>query len=763
MSKTSIIIHGHFYQPPRENPYSGRMPIQSTAKPYDDWNESIYSTCYRPNSASRYLNSNGKIDHIYNNYSRISVNMGQTLLDWIDEFHPVFLKLIKKADEESIKRYGHSSFMAQGYNHTIMPLDCEHTKRIQVVWAIESYKQRFGHDPEGFWLPECAIDNDTVDILAEYGIKFVVLAPWQAVAIDGKSTKGKPMPCDRPFIIRGNKGGELSAFFYNSEFASGVSFGHMLRDADSMFKRLLKLREEMGNPALISWATDGEIYGHHEPFGDMGLSALIRKIDASDELEIDNFASFLEKNPPIEVATLGSGDEGLGTSWSCSHGVGRWFRNCGCHTGGDDNWNQKWRGPLRDALNNLETAARTVIDNKVKEILGEGADYKNLTLDFKEVVSHKMDVRTFIDTLTKANGESLSEKEKVDIATVLEAFKNIMFSYASCGWFFNDISGIEPRQNISYAVYAAKLLDQYCHLNLYVNFLKDLEAAKSNIKSEGTGADIARKDVPTLDSKFNACGYFIMNRTIADPENYTDRWGYFQLEHWDDGSVTIVNTKTLKRSTIVYTKIPYTSGAISFVMTDTENDEKRRVNVLDASERSLRDFMSWISFRMSAGFPEEMVDTLAENIGNYLYLVATNRNLFKETFFTENIGICIKALKSLILSLPNMDEEKRLQRIRQISSFVKFKGRQVDIQAINDAFTSRLDKYAIDLLSDQSRTTLAVQALRLLYTARTEGFTPSITTLQDVFWALRNSSNIPENIKKALAMELNFMPMQSLN
>ena len=170
MKKTSIIIHGHFYQPPRENPYTGVVPIQSSAKPYDNWNESIFATCYKPNSTSRYLSADGRVDQIYNNYSRISVNFGQTLLDWIDDAHPVFIKMLRRADTESIRRYGHSSFMAQGFNHTIMPLDNEHTKRIQTEWAIESYIQRFGHSPEGFWLAECAINPETVDILSEYGI-----------------------------------------------------------------------------------------------------------------------------------------------------------------------------------------------------------------------------------------------------------------------------------------------------------------------------------------------------------------------------------------------------------------------------------------------------------------------------------------------------------------------------------------------------------------------------------------------------------------
>ena len=749
MKKTSIIIHGHFYQPPRENPYTGVVPIQSSAKPYDNWNESIFATCYKPNSTSRYLSADGRVDQIYNNYSRISVNFGQTLLDWIDDAHPVFMKMLRRADTESIRRYGHSSFMAQGFNHTIMPLDNEHTKRIQTEWAIESYIQRFGHSPEGFWLAECAINPETVDILSEYGIKFVVLAPWQANAIDGVPVANGAMPCDRPFIIEGKNGGRLSAFFYNGEFSSGVSFGHMLRDADAMFKSLKDLRLKMGNPDLISWATDGEIYGHHEPFGDMGLAALIRKIDESEEFEIENFASFLEKHPATEVATLSPGDEGLGTSWSCMHGVGRWMRDCGCHTGGDEKWNQSWRGPLRKAFNNLEESARRIIASNVRSILD--CDYEKLTLDFKAVVSHRQTVAEFIDEL------GLKGNDRVTIATLLEAFRNIMFSYTSCGWFFNDISGIEPRQNISYAYHAASLLDAYTNENLTEKLLDDLSLAQSNIKDQGTGADIARSDLPPRKNHFSACSFFAMNRLVADPSQHVTDWGFMHLEKHEGNEMTVINTRTLQRNRVCYSSIPYAKGAMGFLLRDVESGESVRMNILTSSEKSMRSYICWVESRLSAGFPEAMIDTLAENIGNYLPLVATNRNLFKETVFTENIGTCIKAMKSLILDQPKMDMEKRIQRISQISYFVMIKGRPSDIQDITDAFSRRFYEYGLALTLDDTDTKGLSDALDLLEAARNAGFEPEITLLQDAAWTMRENGLAPELLKR-VSNDLNFMP-----
>ena len=761
--KTSIIIHGHFYQPPRENPYTGVLPVQTSAKPYENWNEAIYQTCYKPNGASRYLSFDGKIDRIYNNYSSISTNMGQTLLDWIDEEHPAFIKRLTTADRESIKTFGHSTFMAQGFNHTIMPLDCEHTKRIQTHWAIESYKQRFGHAPEGFWLAECAIDEETVDVLAEYGIKFVVLAPWQAIAIDGVALNGKPMPSDRAFIIKGKNGGTLNAFFYNGEFASGVSFGHMLRDADAMFKRLKEARKEMGNPALISWATDGEIYGHHEPFGDMGLAALIKKINESSEFKIDNFASYLEKHPATEVATLGGGDDGKGTSWSCMHGVGRWERDCGCHTGGEEGWNQKWRKPLRKAFNNLEDSGRKVIDAKVHEIFGKDADYQQLTLDYADVVSHRKTVRQFMDEQRKTDGSELKEDEKVVIASLLEAFKNIMFSYTSCGWFFNDLGGIEPRQNISYGVYAATILDQYCDRAIKEKLLADLSKAKGNVAEDGTGEDIARKDIPPRPAAIKACSYFAMNRLVADPSDYVSDWGFLHLENYSENQMTIVNTRTLQRHELTYKFIPYSNLTMGFSIVDKTTGVKAITNVIKCSEKSRNTYITWTENRLSAGFPEAMIDTLAESIGNYLILVASNRSLFKETIFMENIGTCIKAIKAMILALPDMDEDKRIERIRQLLTFVGIKGRQIDIDDITDAFTKYLYKVAVSLIINLDEKTVRL-ALKMLEAARADGFEPSITDLQDAVYPYLDlsgdplESDIPDELKRQLAADLNFKP-----
>lgn len=755
--KTSIIIHGHFYQPPRENPYTGLVPIQSSAKPYSNWNEAIYDTCYKPNTASRYLNREGKIETMYNNYVNISSNFGQTLLDWADEAHPHFCTQLLKADKLSIQRFGHSSFMAQGFNHTILPLDSDSTKKIQVVWAIESYKQRFGHAPEGIWLAECAIDPKTVDILAQNNIRFVILAPWQGVAIDGVPRNGKPMPCDRPFLIEGPQGGRISAFFYDGEFASSISFGHMLRDADAMFARLCQVQKERSNPALITWATDGEIYGHHEPFGDMGLAAFLRKVSESKDFEIDNFASYLDKHPATEVATLGLGDDGKGTSWSCTHGVGRWERDCGCHTGGPDTWNQKWRGPLRKAFNNLETSAREIFDQKVREIFGENKDYEDLILAFSSVVSHKQTVQQFIQSLEKADGSSLSYAEGMTIASMLEAFKNVMFAYTSCGFFFNDLSGIEPRQNIVYAMYAADILDQFSDLNVTKKLLEDLDKAKSNIPTEGTGADLAKKDTPKGSNYANACAYFVLNRRFANPEDYIDHWGFFKLLELDETTAKIQNSRTLKIYDLTYESNPKANGGMEFVIRDINTAMVAKINVGHASEKTLQTITSWVEDRLTENMSEKFIDSLAENIGTYLMLIATNRSLAKDTIFMENIGTCIKSIKSLVLDQPQMDIDKKINRIKQLCFFVMIKGRNMDIQDINDAFSRKFEQKAVEFIYKMDEKS-CWETLMLLRAAREEGLNPDITNLQNTIYQYIHSDDSPisEELRKALRSELNF-------
>ncbi len=750
---TSIIIHGHFYQPPRENPFTGIVPLQASAKPYDNWNESIYRTCYYPNSCSRYLDQYGKILDINNNYSSISSNFGPTLLAWIEQQHPAFLNKLREADRDSLKRTGHSNFIAQCFNHTILPLDSLRNKRIQVRWAIEDYKYRFGHKPEGFWCSECAIDPETVDVLAEAGIKFTILSPWQAVAVDGKDLEGEPAPCDRAFWIKGRTN-KIAAFFYDPGYASGISFGHLLQSADKLYDSIVETIEERKNPALLHWATDGEIYGHHEPFGDMALAALIKKINKNNNLEITNYGAFLEKHPPVEEATLSLGDDGLGSSWSCSHGVGRWYRNCGCHTGGDAKWNQKWRGPLRIAFRNLERKANLIFTEQVRQILGDNTNPDRLLEEYGVVACGKKDAKSFLSAYTT------DKTDRQTLAVLLDAMKNVLFSFASCGWFFNDLSGIEPRQNMLYAAYAADSLQPFTSENLTQALLSDLREAESNIASEGTGEDIARHTLPKIPGFAMAAGFFTMNRALAKESDYTDTYGIYRLKTMNSGSVSICNTQTLKTYNLLCSAKKDPDGSFFYSVRNKATGYVYSFSGVQVTDIDMKIFTSWVERKLTECLSGSPFEKLTENIENYIILVNTDSSFLNGNIFHENMSLCIKAFKCSLLENGNERKEKRIQHLDRIALFAAKVGTKEEIESIGQIFDIYMDIFSRRLHAGNFTDSDGRSLMRILKIARERDFTPDITEIQNEILPFKTGKKVSKKIKpdtlSELLLQLNF-------
>ena len=526
-TRTSLILHGHFYQPPRENPFTGIIAKQASAAPYSDWNEKIYTDCYEANMHSRYLNADGRIISITNNFSYISYNFGPTLLSWMNEKHPESVEILAEADKASIKRLGHGNAMAQSYNHTILPLDNVRDARLQIEWGAMDFEHYFGRKAEGMWLPECGVNKDVIQLLSDEGMKFVILSPWQCRTVEDEKGRmmplaGKPAPYWEPYILTGSNGGEIAAFFYHPGLAEAISFG--------LYRMLFDIKENEGRP-LIHTATDGEIYGHHEPYGDMALAALIRKVEERDDFIFDNYASFLEKNPAVKHAELHQGEEGKGTSWSCSHGVSRWYKDCGCHTGGENGWNQAWRTPLRNALKNLGEKLDSVLTEEIRRIFGGGVKAEEiLALAGKEFIG-ELSMKEFIDELHKKY--SFASSYDVELAHLLSGIKNKHFSFTSCGFFFSDISGIEPRQDIKYALYAIRMFQPYSQGDLLFPFLSELRNAKSNIKAQGDGMNIAQEEMKGLPGEAEASLYFFLNRMLARKEDWKDSYGRFLLAHMD--------------------------------------------------------------------------------------------------------------------------------------------------------------------------------------------------------------------------------------
>ena len=534
----SIIFHGHFYQPPRENPWTGEIPNQPSAFPFDNWNERIFSECYRANSASRFLNSDGKIIKINNNYEQLSFNFGPTLLSWIKDVHFDVYNSIIDADKKSKEIFnGHGNAIAQVYNHIIMPLADEKDKRTQIEWGISDFKNHFNRDPEGIWLAETAINHETIDLLIEYNLKFVILSPWQCNSIkNSKNNKWEQVKnpievSQKAYKIKGGKG-ELAVFFYDHILAQGISFEHYLQDADHLHETLLHKSATSDQP-LIHCATDGEIYGHHEPFGDMCYSALIEKMQSDSTLKLNNYGNFLAENPPTQEVKIKLGEKNRGSSWSCFHGVSRWYKDCGCSTGGQDGWNQKWRGHLRNSFDFLNHKIRTIYAKEMARFTT--TDPEIIWNQYIDVLTEKISNRDFFLIYSSKNNIS----KLTDFFTLLESRKYLTYSYTSCGWFFAELSGIEPVQNICYALRSIELISKYSEEPILKEVYSLLKKAKSNLNNNENGEELAKKaEKQYKQNEFNIAATFIskaigkQNPNEAEMNDFnSNQFGNYKIKH----------------------------------------------------------------------------------------------------------------------------------------------------------------------------------------------------------------------------------------
>jgi alpha-amylase/alpha-mannosidase (GH57 family) len=517
----NVCIHGHFYQPPRENPSLEYVELQESAYPYHDWNERVTAECYAPNAASRMMDENGRIANITNNYSRISFDFGPTLLSWLEENAGEVYQSILEADRESSKTFsGHGSAIAQAYNHMIMPLANSRDKRSQVIWGLRDFEHRFRRTAEGMWLPETAVDVETLDLLAELGVKFTILAPRQASRvrrIGGRSWKdvsGERIDPTRAYLVRLPSKRKLAVFFYDGPISKAVAFERLLDNGQQFAERMMSgFSDERDWPELVHIATDGESYGHHHHFGEMALSYALDHIQSNSLAKVTNYGEFLEQNPPTHEVEIFEN-----SSWSCVHGIERWRSNCGCNSGGHSGWNQEWRAPLRRALDWLRDQVASRYEERARTLLKDPwlarNNYIRLILDRSEE-----NVDSF---LAEHATRQLQISEKITVLKLLELQRHTMLMYTSCGWFFDELSGIETVQVIQYAGRVVQLATElFGDLELEQSFLAKLAEAKSNIPEHNNGARIYEKfvkpamvDIPRLAAHYAIRSVF---------EDYGDR------------------------------------------------------------------------------------------------------------------------------------------------------------------------------------------------------------------------------------------------
>ncbi len=484
-----VCIHGHFYQPPRENPWLEAIELQDSAHPYRDWNERIAAECYAPNAETRILNSENQIIDIVNNYSQISFNFGPTLLSWMEKYSKDVYDLVLEADRESQKSFsGHGSAIAQGYNHMILPLANARDKQTQVKWGIEDFKFRFKREPEGMWLPETAVSVETLEVLADNNIRFTILSPYQASRVrkigseEWADATGGNLNVQIPYQCNLPSGKSIAIFFYDGPISQDIAFGDLLKDGEKFKNRLISvLPAEQKLSSLLSVANDGETFGHHHKFGNMALGY------ALDRLAKDNFAKntiygeYLKRHHPryeVEIAE--------NSSWSCSHGVERWREDCGCKIGSNPEWNQKWRIHLRGAMDWLRDKLSDLFEKEMAKYADDPWEIRDAYIDVILNRSQK-NVEEFIHKHTR---RVLGEDEKIKVLQLLEMQRHAMLMYTSCGWFFDDISGIEPTQIIQYAARAIQLAKMISGEDYESEYLSLLSAASSNIPEFKNGKEI---------------------------------------------------------------------------------------------------------------------------------------------------------------------------------------------------------------------------------------------------------------------------------
>ena len=488
--KKYICIHGHFYQPSRENPWLEDIELQDSAYPFHDWNEKISEECYKGNSTSRILDKQGNIIKIINNYSRISFNFGPTLLSWMEKHQPEIYQTVLEADKISQERYhGHGSAIAQIYHHIIMPLANDRDKYTQIYWGIKDFQTRFRRYPEGMWLPETAVDYRTLEIMADLGIQFTILAPHQAKKIR-KVEENAPwqevnkttLNTKQPYVCNLPSGKSIHLFFYDGPISHEVSFGDILSNGEKLVNRLLKaFSQDNGPPELVHIATDGETYGHHHRFGDMALAYCLHYIEENKVATITNYGEYLEFHPPgYEVEIVEN------SSWSCSHGIERWRSDCGCYSGIHPDWHQKWRKPLREAMDWLRGQSIQIFEQEAS------AYFKGVWQARNEYISIVLNrnpdhIESF---LQEYSSHPLNSEEKTKALTLLEMQRNAMLMYSSDGWFFDEISGIETIQVLKYAARCIQLIQRFADRSPEEEYLKILEQAPSNIPRYQNGAKI---------------------------------------------------------------------------------------------------------------------------------------------------------------------------------------------------------------------------------------------------------------------------------
>lgn len=765
-----VCIHGHFYQPPREHAWLEVVEQQESARPFHDWNARINFECYAPNAAARILDEQGWITKIRNNYNRISFNFGPTLLTWLEENDPETYHLIRQADRKSADRFGgHGSALAQVHSHLILPLCNYRDKVTQVYWGIRDFEHRFGRSPEGMWLAETAADTDTLEVLAAHGIQFTVLAPRQAKAIrrmsggDWVPVNADSIDTRTPYWCQLPSGRRIALFFYHGGISQEVAFNGLLNNGKHFASRMTSFFDANDEPQLAHIATDGESYGHHHRFGEMALADCLNHIESGEKAKLCNYGQFLELFPPTWEVQIHEK-----SSWSCVHGVERWRSDCGCSTGGRPGWQQRWRKPLRETLNWLRDRIAPVYEQEAARYLRDPWAARN---DYIELMLQRTDVAA-ADFLAKHARRALSNMEKVLVLRLLEMQRHAVLMFTSCGWFFDEISGIETNQILQYALRAMDYANDVMHLNLHEDFIRRLSEAPSNLYENGAityqqTVIPSRVNLERVATHFAVASLFEPHPETLDLFNYTAAVDF--LEKIEAGTPQFVTGQITIRSKLTHAEKMFSFAVLylgqqhiignlsgemnksSFEAMYERTTAAFRAANLGEVIGTLQEYFGPEKFTLATLFTDEKIKIIRELTANSLSLAESNfRNVFNDNYQLMNglqdAGLSLpdawRNIASYVLNADLLEffkgrETKDTRILRRISNDLRgWNVKLSDTEAIRHAVGERIYREIQKIAVDESSLPRVRWLNDVLTTVQEMGLKPDIWKSQNVFYLL---------------------------
>ncbi len=563
-----MVVHGHFYQPPREDPWLDEVETEPSAAPFHDWNARIERECYRAVVAARLSGAAGRITRIVNTLTSIGFDFGPTLLEWMEREAPATYEAVLEADRLSCERHdGHGNAIAMPYHHSILPLCSRRDKMTEVRWGIADFRRRFRREPEGMWLPETAVDDDTLDVLAAEGIRFTILAPHQVRPVPAGGGSGR---------YRTAGGRTIALFVYDGGISHDIAFGQLLQDARAWSARMAPEAGGPGPADITLVATDGETYGHHHRFGEMALAAVLERLARRPDVRIENCAAFLAAHPPREDVAIVAP-----TSWSCPHGVERWRADCGCRMGTLVPSHQRWRAPLREALDWLASELHTVFEREARVLLREPWKVRDGYGAVMEAGTEA--IASFVNEALRGPA---GPAESIRARELLELERNASRMFTSCGWFFDDIGGIEARQVLRYAARAIDLAGGEA-ARLEAGLLERLAPAESNVPAVGNGRAVYLQSVkPRVAPEVRLAGGYAAARRFAPLATDGDGPGY--TARTEGERVSLTHRRTGRTMEYVATVERSALGRVTVGVTPSDRVALIRLDLADLPERQRR-------------------------------------------------------------------------------------------------------------------------------------------------------------------------------